>query len=484
MTPNRGGTRRGGGRRARGVPAQGAHEESGPRVSTGDAARDRAVAYIAHQAARFPDMDVRPFDAGTLAGRDAALSHALADTAVRRWLTLAWLVRQRLAQPLESLEPPLRGALIAGAAQIAFFERVPAHAAINHSVEWAKRRLRAGAGAMVNAVLRRVAEIVPTRPEPGARRAWAIEQGDALPLADGSALPLVGVKLPAESISRLEAATGHPRALLEAWVAAHGEPAATRIGLHGIAPAPVVVNLGAGPPESWPRETLGPHTQPGFAVYTGAHADMGGLLADHPDVWVQDAASAEAVESVAGMKPRPRVVYDVCAGLGTKTRQLARTFPEATVYASDPDPRRAELLRAAFAGHARVRVIEPPVGAGALEHAGRADLVLLDVPCSNTGVLARRPEAKHRYGAAALESLAAVQRQIIADAIPLLSGRGRLLYSTCSLEDAENGAQARWAAKWHRFAVEAERLTLPSGGPGHDAAAYSDGSYSVMLRAK
>ena len=462
----------------------------GPRrVETGDPARDAAFAFIAHQAAKFPRLDLRPFHTPALAGRDAGLAHAVVDAVVRRWLTLAWLVGQRCQQPLDSIEPPLRAALLAGAAQLTLLDRIPAHAAINHAVEWAKRRIRPGAGAMVNAVLRRVAEAVHTGPQPSTdaaapapRPTYTPEALDQLPLADGTALTLCGLQLPADGLLRAEITTSHPAELLRAWAARFGPSDALRLALHGIVHPPVILNIDAGAYVPLPPGTLTPHARTGFATFAGDHDALVALLNDRDDLWVQDPASAEAITDTTSLRPEPRLILDLCAGMGTKTRQLARLFPTTRILATDRDERRLEVLRTTFRGHPRVSIIAP---SGLLpEHAGTADLILLDVPCSNTGVLARRPEAKYRFNAPALEALAAVQRQIIADAIPLLSPRGSILYSTCSLEHTENAAMAAWAAKWHPFRIGRERQTLPQGGPGLSAAAYTDGSFSVLLTRK
>jgi 16S rRNA (cytosine967-C5)-methyltransferase len=114
---------------------------------------------------------------------------------------------------------------------------------------------------------------------------------------------------------------------------------------------------------------------------------------------------------------------------------------------------------------------------------GKADLILLDVPCTNTGVLARRIEAKYRCDDDQLNRLVGIQKQIIADSIALLRSRprGRILYSTCSLEPEENQAQVDWAARWHTFKVLAFESHAPAGIPGGHASAYSDGSFWALL---
>jgi 16S rRNA (cytosine967-C5)-methyltransferase len=115
---------------------------------------------------------------------------------------------------------------------------------------------------------------------------------------------------------------------------------------------------------------------------------------------------------------------------------------------------------------------------------GQADLLLLDVPCSNTGVLARRVEAKYRFSKANQQKLIDVQRQIIADAIALVSDRGVVVYSTCSIDPAENEQQARWVTKWHPFRIEQRQSRLPAGGPGDSPTRYADGGYFAILKRK
>ncbi len=409
---------------------------------------------------------------------DLALAHAIHDHAVRRWLTLRFLLQACLTQPFDELEARVKGVLLAGAAQIVLLDRVPAHGAINHAVEWAKLVVRPGAGALVNAVLRKLVRLAPeedrTAAHPSASGQGAALPGDCLPMSDGSWRRLAGEVLPEDPVERLSIATSVPRWLLDRWCAREGDRAARDLALHGLIEPPVVLNVAHA---SAPVPNALPHDQAGRSVFTGTFTQLHQLLAMRSDVWAQDDSSAGAVESLAGLKPG--VILDLCAGRGTKTRQLAQVFPSAQIAATDTDDRRLEALRKAFAGHGRVSVAG--MRATTRGHVGKADLVVLDVPCSNTGVLARRPEARYRADETHLASLVDIQRQIIADAIPLLAPGGRILYATCSLEPEENEQQARWAEKWHKFKAARERRAHPAGAPGGPATAYHDGAYSVLL---
>jgi 16S rRNA (cytosine967-C5)-methyltransferase len=111
---------------------------------------------------------------------------------------------------------------------------------------------------------------------------------------------------------------------------------------------------------------------------------------------------------------------------------------------------------------------------------GKADLLVLDVPCSNTGVLPRRVEAAHRMGPASMESLVKLQRSIAESHLPLLKPGGAVLYATCSLEPEENERQAEWlTARLGRVQPTIERL-MPEGLPGGAATSYRDGAFVAL----
>jgi 16S rRNA (cytosine967-C5)-methyltransferase len=447
----------------------------------GDLARHAACRALGRQARLYPEFDLAALehtletDGAVMSDLDRAFAHAIYDAAVRNWLSLGYLLSRCTTQKFEDLEPRARGVLMAAAAQIIILDRVPVHAAINHAVEWAKRVIRPGAGGLTNAVLRKLA---PLRPGDNAARMRERYTGlrDELPAPDGSAIILAEPALPEDEFRRLSIATSHPTALLEHWLVREPIREVRRLALHGMAHPPVVVNT-AHAKEPLPA-ALAAHGSSGHHVFSGSAASLGSLLESRRDIWVQDPASSAGVQSVADL--RPSLILDLCAGQGTKTRQLAATFPNAEIFATDVDEERFKSLSELFAGSAQVKVVSPKTRDRFL---GKADLVLLDVPCSNTGVLPRRPEARYRFGPETLKSLVSLQKQIIADTILLLreSPRGKILYSTCSLEPEENHEQAAWTDRWHKTGISREHRQRPEGLPGDPPTGYCDGSYAALL---
>ncbi len=444
-------------------------------LSTPLDARSAAIAVIIGHASRFPDLLPSEPETNGLEPRDAALAHAIQDAVVRRWLTLIAVLRPHLQQPFEGLEPRMKAILLCGAAQIVFLDRIPPHAAVSESVAWAKRRIRPGAGGLVNAVLRRVHESII------GECVWT-DQCDQILRADGRALQLNRPVLPEEPIERLSVQVSCPVGLLRRWAGAVGARVFRKEAGPAVVSPPIVLNVGYTSEEV---PATSPHANAGHAVFDGSMAALRTMLANRDDVWVQDAASGHAIRR-ASREIQPKFIVDACAGRGTKTRQLAAAFPEALIVATDVDAARLKVLRSVFQNHDRVQVVAAKDLV--LTVAGKADLVLLDVPCSNSGVLARRPEAKYRFSKRQLRRLAEIQQQIIADAIPLLAPQGAILYSTCSLETEEDTAPLDWAEQWHGFTPRWTQLQWPDGGSiartDEDPAGpsqYFDGSFAALL---
>jgi 16S rRNA (cytosine967-C5)-methyltransferase len=125
-----------------------------------------------------------------------------------------------------------------------------------------------------------------------------------------------------------------------------------------------------------------------------------------------------------------------------------------------------------------VKVLEVgKLGAIGGETSGAFDRILVDVPCSNSGVLARRPEARYAGG---LDCLVKLQREILEDTLPWLAPGGLLAYSTCSVWPEENERQIEQLLERHaELGVVSERAVLPESG---EPLGYHDGGYLAVLR--
>jgi 16S rRNA (cytosine967-C5)-methyltransferase len=173
-------------------------------------------------------------------------------------------------------------------------------------------------------------------------------------------------------------------------------------------------------------------------------------------VEIQDEGSQLAA-LLSGAKPGEQVV-DLCAGAGGKTLALAAMMDNhGQLYATDTDKRRLAPIHARLerAGVRNVQVRTPRGSEDTLADLNtKADLVLIDAPCTGTGAWRRNPDAKWRVRPGALAERLAEQAEALDRAAALVKSGGRIAYVTCSVLEEENGAQVRaFAARHAEFAV-------------------------------
>jgi len=425
-------------------------------------------------------------------GRNAAELMDAADSAFVRELVLGTLRRRATLDAVhdaysrraaEDLDPAVRATVRLGLYQHLFLDGVPPHAIVAATVAL----LPSGGGAAA------------------ARRGYAngllrtvLRESRKLPEADdrGGASPTKRLHRPGRTVTfftrpvfpdpardrvgYLAALHSHPRLLVARWLARVGEEAALARLQAGNVPAPLVLRPRAGRTDAaglvkrLAREGVATdvvargagaaavRVRPGeSALATRAFRD--GLFS------VQDPEQMDAVELLAPRKGE--VIWDACAAPGGKTCQLAELLEEAgggRVVATDAREARLVRLRENVArlGLAGVEVeerdvlVEDPPG----RPSGGFDAVLIDAPCSNTAVLARRPEARWRLQPDTFERLASLQRRLIASAARHLAPHGRLVYAVCTHEPEEG--EAHWLPPtaspfvWIVRASELTALTL------------------------
>ncbi|GAH03872.1 unnamed protein product, partial [marine sediment metagenome] len=159
---------------------------------------------------------------------------------------------------------------------------------------------------------------------------------------------------------------------------------------------------------------------------------------------VQDITASQAVRI---LQPQPEwTILDLCAAPGTKTTQLAELAKDsAKIIATDIDGERLKKVRenTTRLGINSVKIVAyENLGRTAAE-IGPFDAVLLDVPCSNTGVLAKRVEARYRIKPKAIKELTKIQSELLEKAAAMIKPQGKICYSTCSIQKQENNELVR-----------------------------------------
>jgi 16S rRNA (cytosine967-C5)-methyltransferase len=409
---------------------------------------------------------------------DRRLATQLAYGVLRRRGTLHALLRPFVRRQPNQVEPWLWDALGLGAYQLALLTHVPPHAALNETVELATLYGRPGAKGFLNGVLRKLATVVTDEhtESPAA---------DALPLEQGRFRRLARGVLPdpaAHPVEYLSAAFALPGWLALRWHERYGAEECRRLGFWFAGPAPLT--LRCNPLRCSRDELLRKLAEAQVAAELGTHPQAVRLREAAPirelpgceAGWfcVQDESAMQVSLALA---PEPgESVLDLCAAPGGKATHLAELMGDrGRVTACDADDRRLATVRelARRRGLASVETVavseeQPPP-------AGPFDRVLVDVPCSNTGVLGRRPEARWRLKPEDLRQLVSLQTRLLRSGIERVRPGGVVVYSTCSIEPEENRQVVEVVLKEAaglRLEAEAEAV------PGRPA----DGGYWARLR--
>ncbi len=299
------------------------------------------------------------------------------------------------------LDADTRDILRVGLCQILILN-IPDHAAVNETVEAGKTSVRP----LINAVLRKAIT----------SRKRLMEELEDLPLA-------VLHSHPDWLYNRWKKTFGKAKAIaIMEW---NNEPAETFFRLNPLAPTP----------EEIPGEKLD-HAPEYFEL----EGSLPTSLLASGQLYIQDPATRHSVELLA---PKPgETILDACAAPGGKSFLIAAAIGGGKgLVCTDSNEKRIPRLEENLS---RLQIIADEISVHdwrkpAPEKFQNAfDAILLDVPCSNTGVIRRRVDVRWRIQQADIEELAKIQNEILENALPCLKPGGRIVYSTCSIEDSEN----------------------------------------------
>ena len=426
-----------------------------------------------------------------MADADRRLTTTLVLGVLRWQILLDQEIRGFLFKPKAKFDAEVRIALRLGAFQLLHLDRIPAHAAIDESVELAKRSGYQSAAGLVNAVLRKIANAAQGQnqgQEPGSLAGSGIgndsshsedRERESRPLtssvtgndssragdrksgsnsstgsvtghdfsrADVSG-KFTGALAPEENSSRAIAA--HPAWMVERWTSFFGKEAAAAICVHDQSP-PVAAIRVASDDVYEELAAAGITLSPGHLLTRARLVDSGDLTGTaalrESRARLQDEGSQLVAEIAASCRPDSKKILDCCAAPGGKTLILGERNPPAHIVACETSRPRFKQLRdrlAALGEQVECRLAD----ATALSFDSEFDLALADVPCSGTGTLGRNPEIRHRLQPEDLARQAERQRAILASALRAVRPGGCVVYSTCSLEPEENEEGVRAVAE-------------------------------------
>lgn len=404
-----------------------------------------------------------------LTGADAALATRIVYGVLQNRALLDFYLGAYCSQKLSRLQPPLADILRIGAYQILFLDKVPDRAAVNESVELAKKNGRGAASGLVNAVLRKLSLNKAQLP--------------AIPERDETQALSIRYSHPKWLVRRLLALLGREEA--ESFLAAD----------NAVAPLTVQVNT--------LRTTA--------AALTARLADAGVTAAAHPWVpdcleltgsgdlteldafreglfFVQDPA-AKLVSLIAAPQKGGRVI-DVCAAPGGKSFGAAVAMgDEGEILACDLHENKLKRIEegAARLGLKSIQTFAADGTVFRPEWADSADTVLVDAPCSGLGIIRKKPDVRYK-SPDDLFTLTVAQAAILENAARYVRPGGVLLYSTCTILPEENGQVVDGFLAGHPdFSRETFALPAPVGEQPGELTLWphrhgTDGFYICRLR--
>ncbi len=318
---------------------------------------------------------------------------------------------------------------------------------VHHAVEQAKRVVSPAEARLVNAVVRKLAGLMAAPPPP----------------------KLASAEVLAEYFS-------HPDWLVRRWLVDFGADATRRLLEWNQCPAKVYARWRGA---EAPPDFLQPTSWPGFFEVTSGHWPQVEPLLKRGQLYLQDPGTRLAVELLA---PQPgETALDVCAAPGGKSLLIADTMKTGTLVALDQPGLRITRLKENLARIQGVTVAL--VQADLLAHPEEVlrehklpetySAVLIDVPCSNTGVMRHRVDVKWRLDPRDIDKHARQQLTLLHAAARLVAPGGRLVYSTCSIDPEENDRVVRAffdSRAGGPFKLTGSAASLP-WVTGHDGAA-------------
>jgi 16S rRNA (cytosine967-C5)-methyltransferase len=379
--------------------------------------------------------------------RDRAFMKRVTEGTIERQIELDYVIDQYSNTPVKKMKPLIRCLMRMSVYQILYMDQVPDAAACNEAVLLAGKRGFAPLKGFVNGVLRQI-----------------VRQKDKLVYPD----------LDTDFEEALHIRYSMPKWILKLWCKEYGRETTRTMLEHLMAAHPVTIRFANRLNRTEMQQYLSLFTQKGVTWQPSPYSDRSWRLTHVEGVaalpgfqegafWVQDDSSVLSV-LCAGIEPDD-FVMDICAAPGGKSLLAAQTG--AQVLSRDITPQKLSMItenrKRLDPQGSTLQVMTQLWDATLFDPAyeEKADVLLMDLPCSGLGVIGKKPDIKYRQTMDSLKQIVTFQREIIESSWRYVKPGGVLLYSTCTLNPEENEEQVAYICRNYPFRPEPITPLLP-----------------------
>jgi 16S rRNA (cytosine967-C5)-methyltransferase len=424
------------------------------------------------------ELDALPVDS-----RDRNLARNIAFGVTKARETLDHIIRRFSDLPLQRVRGDVLLLLRIALYQVLFLGKIPDYASVDSTVTIAGKVAGRKTAGFANAVLRKVIRSVKDYGDLDAPPSPSVCYGPTVSVRFSEDIFPSPETRPAEYLSR---AYSYPAWLVRKWLGDHSFGDVVALLRAGNTIRPIffwinpMVGEGVKTLESLRKEGV-LYERAAEGLYRCQASFLPGLKKhlDSGRLYIQDKTPFEICR--AALPYLGAMNLDVCAGVGGKSLCLsALSSKPLGMVAVEPERSRFARLRANIKNMGQSSITPMRCDAFSLpaDYKGRFDCVITDVPCSNSGVFARRADARWRVSARSLRNLCALQKRVAMRAFDHLKPSGRLVYSTCSIDKEENSEIVlHFCRSFSDICLMEEKVFRPQPAPES-----GDGGYVAVLK--
>ena len=372
-----------------------------------------------------------------LSKQERAFLTRLTEGTIERQITLDYVIDAFSKTKVKKMKPLIRNLMRMSVYQIMYMDRVPDSAVCNEAVKLARKRGFSGLSGFVNGVLRHVAR-----------------------------------EYKSVTFPNLSVTYSMPEWIILEWTEAYGEEKTRQIleSFSEETALTIRTNTAEITPENLKKRlqeegvAVTPVPELSYAFFVAGFDHLSGLKSFQDGLfYVQDISSMMVAEAAA---PKPGdYVIDVCAAPGGKSTHMAeRMKGSGMVEARDLTEYKVGLIEENIKRHglSNMKAVQMDATVDDPSSHQKADILVCDLPCSGLGVMGKKTDIRYKMTKEKTQELAALQRQILTAVWDYVRPGGTLLYSTCTINRAENEENISWFLQKHpEFTLEMQRQMLP-----------------------